>query len=41
MSDLQSVILLENIKDQVSLEQICAFHEARLKVFFEQMGNSS
>lgn len=35
MADLQSVILLDNIvNDQVSLEQICAFHKARLKVFF-------
>ncbi len=45
MSDLQSVILLDNIvkscKDQVSLEQICAFNNT-LKVFLiEQMDNSS
>lgn len=46
MSDLQSVIRLDNIvkscKDQVSLEQICAFNNNTLKVFLiEQMDNSS
>lgn len=46
MSDSQSVILLDNNvkswKDQVSLEQICAFNKTILKVFFiEQMGKPS
>jgi len=42
----QTAILLNDIvkswKDQVSLEQICAFNKTTLKVFFiEQMGKPS